>query len=72
MDPKELGERSAAAMPIAGHIVNSPGLTKREVAALVAMHGQLAAGAADIEEVPAVAVAYADRLMSELAKEPKA
>lgn len=71
MDARELGARSATALPIAEHIVSTVGLTKREVAAIGAMHGLLTAGAADLEEVPEVAVAYADRLMEELAKEPK-
>lgn len=72
MDARELGGRSAYPMTIVEHPVNSPGLTKREAAAIAAMQGMLAGGAADLDEVPEVAVAYADRLMTELAKEPNA
>lgn len=70
MDARELGGRSALPITIAEHTVSSTGLTKREAAAFIAMHALLCAGAADLDEVPEVAIAYADRLMTELAKEP--
>jgi hypothetical protein len=70
MDPSELGSRSAIPITLAEHTISSSGLTKRESAAFVAMHGMLAAGAADIDDVTEVAVAYADRLIELLAKEP--
>jgi len=70
MDAQELGTRSAIPITLAEHTISSSGLTKREAAAFVAMHAMLGAGAADLDDVPEVAVAYADRLMTELAKEP--
>jgi hypothetical protein len=71
MDPHELGSRSAFPMTIVEHPVNSPGLTKREAAAIAALNGLLASGRTDVDldECIELAVAYADRLMTELAKE---
>jgi hypothetical protein len=71
MDPKELGTRPAYPMPMAEHYVNSPGLTKRERMATAAMEGLLYLGTHDDpERIAKLAVAHADALLTELAKEP--
>lgn len=59
-----------ACLPDCGY--GSTGLTKRELIAAMAMQGLLASGRSFVADVSNYAVANADALLAELAKEPQA